>query len=126
MKLFFKLLRRVLGPFLLLWELLSRPSGMVRTPAAQAEVDQACRSLQLYQYKTCPFCMKVRQEMRRLSLPIARRDAQHDANNRAELQAGGGAAKVPCLKITDASGQVQWLYDSAKIMAYLRERFASV
>ena len=39
------------------------------------------------------------------------------------LVAGGGLAKVPCLKITDAAGAAQWLYDSDKIVAYLRGRF---
>ena len=95
-----------------------------REPAQQTTVNLQCQNLALYQFSTCPFCIKVRQEMRRLSLPIAQRDAQHDAAHRAELLQGGGAVKVPCLKITDASGQSQWLYESAAIIAYLRGRFA--
>ena len=70
---FFKTLRLVLGPVMLLRERLTRPTGLVRAPAAQALVDQQCQSLALYQYATCPFCAKVRQEMRRLSLPIEKR-----------------------------------------------------
>jgi hypothetical protein len=31
---------------------------------------------------------------------------------------------VPCLRITDADGRSQWLYDSEKIVGYLRGRFA--
>jgi glutathione S-transferase len=98
---------------------------VVREPAAQRTVDLQCANLVLYQYQTCPFCIKVRQEMRRLSLPIERRDAQKDDTHRNALLQGGGAAKVPCLKITDAGGQSQWLYDSTAIIAYLRARFAS-
>lgn len=120
---FFKTLRLVLGPFVLLWEWLRRPRGVVREPAAQATVNLQCASLVLYQYTTCPFCIKVRQEMRRLSLPIERRDAQKNPAHRQALLQGGGAAKVPCLKITDAAGQSQWLYDSAAIIDYLRARF---
>lgn len=120
---FFKTLRLVLGPFVLLWEWLRRPRGVVREPAAQAMVNLQCASLALYQYTTCPFCIKVRQEMRRLSLPIERRDAQKNPAHRQALLQGGGAAKVPCLKITDAAGQSQWLYDSAAIIDYLRARF---
>lgn len=120
---FFKTLRVVLGPFVLFWEWLRRPRGVVREPAAQATVNLQCASLVLYQYTTCPFCIKVRQEMRRLSLPIERRDAQKDPAHRQALLQGGGAAKVPCLKITDAAGQSQWLYDSAAIIDYLRARF---
>ena len=120
---FFKTLRVLLGPPLLLWERVSRPRGLQRLPAQQAVVDQQCRSLVLYHYKTCPFCMKVRQEMRRLSLPITRQDAQAAGPVRDELASQGGRLKVPCLKITDAAGDSQWLYDSGKIMAYLQGRF---
>ena len=122
---FFKTLRIVLGPVMLLKEALTRPQGMVRSTAGQDSVDQSCRALALYQYKTCPFCIKVRQEMRRLSLHIERRDAQHNQQNRAALVQGLGQPKVPCLKITDPSGTVQWLSESTAIIDYLRRRFAS-
>jgi glutaredoxin len=122
---FFKTVRVILGPVMLLRERLTRPAGVVRPPAVQAQVDQDCRSLALYQYKTCPFSIKVRQEMRRLSLPIERRDAQHDVKNREELVRAGGQAKVPCLRITDQTGSSQWMYESGAIIAYLRGRFAT-
>lgn len=120
---FFRTLRIVLGPFMLLWEWLTRPRGIVRAAAAQAEVERHCRDLALYEFRTCPFCIKVRQEMRRLALPIERRDAQHPGPQRDALVAGGGRAMVPCLRIVEASGEVRWLYESGAIVAYLRERF---
>jgi glutaredoxin len=122
---FFKTLRLLLGPFMLLKERLTQPKGLQRDAASQAAVDMQCQSLALYQFNTCPFCIKVRQEMRRLSLPIDKRDAQHNAANRDALLQGSGATKVPCLKITDSNGQTLWLQDSAAIVAYLRERFAT-
>ena len=122
---FFRTLRVVLGPFMLLKERLTQPTGVQRSPAAQTAVDLQCQSLALYQFSTCPFCIKVRQEMRRLSLPIEKRDAQHHLNNRNALVQGSGASKVPCLKITEANGQTRWLQDSDAIVAYLRERFAT-
>jgi glutaredoxin len=121
---FFRTLRVVLGPVMLLKERLTQPAGVVREPAAQARVDQQCQSLALYQFSTCPFCIKVRQEMRRLSLPIEKRDAQHHTANRDALLQATGATQVPCLQITEADGQTRWLKDSAAIVAYLRERFA--
>ena len=121
---FFKTLRIVLGPFMQLWEFVSRPKGVVRAPELQQAVDQQCQRLALYQFTTCPFCIKVRQEMRRLSLPIERRDAQHNQQNRGELLKGAGTVKVPCLKITDANGQSQWLFESGAIIKYLQGRFA--
>jgi glutathione S-transferase len=30
---------------------------------------------------------------------------------------------VPCLKITDANGQSQWLFESGAIISYLNQRF---
>lgn len=122
---FFKTLRIVIGPFMLLGEFVTRPKGMVRPPAQQLEVDKQCRSLVLYQYKTCPFCIKVRQEMRRLSLNVQQLDAQQPGKNRDDLVSGGGQAKVPCLKITDSAGKTHWLYESGEIINYLRGRFAN-
>ena len=122
---FFQTLRLVLGPVMLLKERLTQPKGVQRDAAAQAAVDLQCQSLALYQFNTCPFCIKVRQEMRRLSLPIEKRDAQHHAANREELLQSSGATKVPCLKITEANGETRWLQDSNAIVAYLRERFAA-
>ena len=123
---FFRTLRLVLGPVMLLREWLTRPTGLVRPPAAQAQVDEQCRALALYQYKTCPFSIKVRQEIRRLSLNIEHRDAQHDVANREALLRQGGQSKVPCLKITDPQGGSQWLYESGDIITYLRGCFAAV
>ena len=121
---FFRSLRTVLGPVMLLKEKLTRPKGVARLPAVQQKVDQQCQSLVLYQYQTCPFCIKVRQEMRRLSLDIKRINAQHEGADRQALLKGGGQTKVPCLKITDKAGKTQWLYDSEKLIAYLRGRFS--
>ncbi len=120
---FFKVLRIVLGPFMLLKEWATRPTGVVRPPEQQQAVDRQCQALALYQFNTCPFCIKVRQEMRRLSLPIEKRDAQHDAAHREALQQGSGATQVPCLRMVDASGATQWLQDSTAIINYLRARF---
>ena len=120
---FFKTLRLVLGPVMLLKERLTQPKGVQRDAAAQAAVDLQCQSLALYQFNTCPFCIKVRQGMRRLSLPIEKRDAQHNAAHREELLQSSGANKVPCLKISQANGETRWLQDSNAIVAHLRERF---
>lgn len=125
-RLFFRSLRTALGPVMLVKESLTRPKGMTRTTTAQQEVDKQCESLALYQYKTCPFCIKVRQEMSRLSLNIRRIDAQPEGPDRRELLEQGGQTKVPCLKITDSTGKSQWLYDSEKIKAYLQSRFSPV
>ncbi|MDP2788269.1 MAG: glutaredoxin domain-containing protein [Pseudomonadota bacterium] len=123
-RIFFKTLRIVIGPPMLFWEFVTTPKGVVRAPDVQRQIDAECLSLALYQFKTCPFCLKVRREMRRLSLNIALLDAQQDGPIRADLIRGGGKAVVPCLKVTDAQGNVEWMYESAQIIQYLNTRFA--
>jgi glutaredoxin len=125
-RLFFQAVRLLLAPIMLLWEVVSRKRPVVRTPTAQQLVDAQCKDLALYQFKTCPFCIKVRKEMHHLALPIARNDAQHNAVHRADLLAATGLTKVPCLRMTDATGQVQWMHDSKAIIGYLQSRFGSV
>ena len=122
---FFRGLRTVLGPVMLLKEKLTQPKGLIRPPALQQKVDEQCQSLALYQFQTCPFCIKVRREIGRLSLDIKRVDAQHEGAGRQALLEGGGQTKVPCLRITDEAGKTQWLYESEKIIAYLQGRFAT-
>jgi len=42
---FFRTLRIVLGPFMQVWEFVSRPKGVVRAPELQQAVNQQCQSL---------------------------------------------------------------------------------
>ncbi len=124
-RLFFRTLRLVLTPFLLLGYWLTRPKGIVRPPAEQQAVDARTQNLALYHFPTCPFCLKTRRTMKRLSLNIELRDAQHDEAHRAALIAGGGKPQVPCLLITDAGGKQTWLYESDAINAWLNREFGA-
>ena len=120
---FFRTLRLILTPFMLLSEKLSTPKSVSRSAEEQARADEASKDLALYQFKACPFCIKVRKEIARLGLNIETRDAQHNPEHRAALEAGGGRIKVPCLKIQQDDGSERWLYESDEIKAWLQERF---
>jgi glutaredoxin len=120
---FFRTVRILLSPVMLVGEAVISPKGLERSAEAQQQVDEACRQLTVYQFNTCPFCIKVRREMKRLSLDIEKRDAQRDPVARADLEQHGGLLQVPCLRITDEKGGQRWLYESSAIIAYLRERF---
>lgn len=120
---FFKGVRLGLAPVMIARDRFGRPEPVTRTPRAQAEVDQACEQLSLYQFRTCPFCIKVRHEIHRLALPITLRDTQHDQTHRDALKAGGGRVKVPCLRIDRDNGQTEWMYESDAIKDYLQKRF---
>lgn len=121
---FFKGLRLFLLPFMLLWAKLATPRGIVRQAASQQKIDTECAKLALYHFSSCPFCIKVRHEMARLSLPVPLREAQHDTKHRGELLQGGGKIQTPCLQIEDEHGNIQWMYESSDIIKYLQHRFA--
>lgn len=120
---FFRTLRLILTPFMLISEKLSTPESITRSAEEQARADEASKHLALYQFKACPFCIKVRKEIARLGLNIETRDAQHNPEHRAALEAGGGRIKVPCLKIQQDDGSERWLYESDEIKAWLQDRF---
>ncbi|MFN3750222.1 MAG: glutaredoxin family protein [Thiobacillus sp.] len=124
-RLFFRTVRLVLAPFLLAGNRLTQPRGVVRTPEAQAAVDARTRHLALYHFPACPFCIRTRRAMKRLSLDIELRNAQHDAAHRDALVAGGGKPQVPCLLIRAADGSQTWLYESDAIVAYLNREFGA-
>lgn len=123
-RLFFKTLRALVGPPMLLINRITRPRGVMRTDAAQQAVDVRTAQLALYHFPTCPFCLKARRTMHRLSLNIDLRNAQHNPAHRQDLLAHGGKIQTPCLRITDAQGQNVWLYESRAIIAYLEREFA--
>ena len=124
MKFVMRAIRAVLGPIILLWDRLFPPTPLARDAATQERIDAATAPLALYQFRACPFCVKVRREMKRLGLDIETRDTKRNEAWREELLREGGSPKVPCLRI-DEEGETRWLYESSAINAYLAERFAS-
>jgi len=119
------IIRWILGSLILIINWLTTPRGVTRSADAQAAVDNHTSELALYQYKACPFCVKVRRAMKRQSLSIDTRDVKRSESARGELLAGGGKLKVPCLRIEDGQGAVNWMYDSADIIKYLDTTFAA-
>jgi glutaredoxin len=92
-----------------------------RTAEQQNQVDEETKSLALYQFEACPFCVKVRRELKRLGLKVEQKDAKQ-ASFSEELKSGGGELQVPCLRVGD-DGKTQWIYESDDIIAYLTQRF---
>jgi glutaredoxin len=122
---FFRGLRVVLAPVMIASEKLSTPKPAIeRSADEQARVDEACKDLALYQFRTCPFCIKVRKEIARLGLNIELRDTQRNPEHRQALAEGGGRVKVPCLRIAHEH-HVEWLYESSDINDWLRDRFGA-
>ncbi len=123
MKFFFRLIRWPLGQLIILMDWFTRPRQVVNPPEKQAELDQKTASMKLYHFKQCPFCVKTRRTIRRLGLNIENRDARNDPKWNQELVIEGGKYQVPCLRVANDDGSVEWLYESSKINHYLDQRF---
>lgn len=118
-----KVVRFLLGFIVLFVNWLTWPRAGKRSEERQKEIEPLLKNHALYQFNSCPFCVKVRRAMRRLNLPIELRDAKGDPVFRDELLQQGGKIKVPSLRIEKADGAVEWLYESNDIIAYLEKIF---
>lgn len=119
-----QVIRWILGRIILFVNFATPPRGTKRSAEQQAKINAETKGLTLYQYQACPFCVKVRRAFKRHSLNIETRDAKRNEQFKQELVAGGGALKVPCLRI-EKNGETQWMYESAVIIEYLESRFAT-
>ena len=118
-----KIIRFILGRLILLFDFLFPPRRIKRESQQQAAVEIEASALTLYQFKACPFCVKVRRNGKRLNLPLETRNVLENQQWHDELEQQGGKRKVPCLRIEDSEGQYQWLYNSKDIINYLNQRF---
>ena len=75
----------------------------------------------LYQYRSCPFCARVRRFLDDRGVDLPERDILREPAAFRELLAGGGSSTVPCLRIESDAG-TRWMYESADIIDYLGER----
>jgi len=116
------IIRWVLGRIILLVNFLFRPKKLQREASAQAAIDAQTKDLQLYQYQACPFCVKVRRDLRRNGLNIMLVDAKQP-ENKQQLLTLGGKVQVPCLRIKEGD-EVRWMYESDAISDYLSTRFS--
>jgi glutaredoxin len=116
-------IRWVLGQIILILDFITSPKPVVREAAAQKAIDDVTASMSMYQFKACPFCVKVRRELKRHALHIELRDAKKEGEFKAELTREGGRHKVPCLRIEKSDNTVEWLYESNDIIAHLKKQF---
>jgi len=117
-------IRFVLGKIILAMDALFRPKGVVRDQALQAKIDAQTKEWRLYQLNACPFCVKVRRELARLSVTIPTKEINQSETAHAELMAGGQQDQVPCLMVPGTEGKTEWLYESSEIVSFLRKQFS--
>ena len=116
------IIRWLLGRIILLLNFIFTPKKRKRAPQDQQKIDVQTQTMQLYQYQACPFCVKVRRDIRRQGLNITTIDAKQQSNKQ-RLAEEGGKIQVPCLRIEE-NDKVVWLYESSAISAHLNKRFA--
>ncbi|MGK5081792.1 glutaredoxin [Bdellovibrionota bacterium FG-1] len=115
--------RFVMGGLIQLYDrLFSAQLEVNRSPEQQAQVDAEMRQWKLYHFQACPFCVKVRRQIRRLGFKIELRDVKRNPDFERELMQGGGEIQVPCLRIPQSSGSDRWLYESSEINAFLKTK----
>lgn len=120
-----KLIRNILGKAIIFFDSTFAPTPVKRSAEAQAMIDEKTKNLALYQYHMCPFCVKVRRTIKRLNLNIELRDAKGDSLFAEELLSQGGKKQVPCLRIENSDGTVNWMYESDTINQYLEKLTAA-
>ncbi|MCL1059147.1 glutathione S-transferase N-terminal domain-containing protein [Shewanella gelidimarina] len=115
-------IRWVLGRIILFFNFIFTPKKLKRPIAEQQKVDDVTKSMTIYEYKACPFCVKVRRSLRRQGLNIITLDAKQEPH-KSTLLSEGGKLQVPCMKIEEA-GQSTWMYESSAIIGFLDKKFA--
>jgi len=115
-----KIIRVILGKIILFYDAAFTPKPLLqRTPSDQALLNEKTKNWAIYQLETCPFCVKVRRQMKRLLIQIPFKNVDQDPNAQKELMEGGKQDMVPCLRYVDANGVVRWMYESSDINEFL-------
>lgn len=115
-----KIIRIVLGFVLVTLDKLFSPRPLKITEDQKQSILNNSKSLELFEFNACPFCIKVRRFMKKNNINIDLKDAKNNMEQRNELLNNGGKIQVPCLKISK-NESTQWLYESSDIIKYLEK-----
>ncbi len=74
--------------------------------------------LSLYYSPWCPFCIRVLNTIKKMSVDVDLRDTGSREHSSA-LKKGGGKTQVPCL-LVEKAGEEKWLYESGDIIQFLK------
>ena len=116
-----KLIRFIIGNILKVIDILTSPKKGFRSIENKKEIQSKLEGHSLYQFASCPFCIKVRRAMKRLNIDVELRDSKIDPY-KAELLEKGGRLMAPCLRI-DSDNKTKWHYESNDIITYLENTF---
>ena len=108
-----RIIRFILGRIILFLDWATSPSPITISEEERLRINTFTSSMVMYEFKACPFCVRVRRFMKRNN--IARKNKDYAE----ELVSGGGKLQVPCLVIPIEGKSSEWLYESKDIINFL-------
>lgn len=81
--------------------------------------------LALYQTRSCAYCIRVQRYLDDSGIEIEVRDVSAEPSYYEEMIGATGRTMVPCLRIENDDGEVEWMHESADIIVYLQQRIAT-
>ncbi|MCY0963732.1 glutaredoxin family protein [Parathalassolituus penaei] len=85
-------------------------------------LERESRRMHLYLATNCPSSISIKRHCKRLGLRVVEKDVRRVDAFLNELVHGGGAPRVPCLRV-DGDKTSDWLYSPEAILEYLERRF---
>jgi len=82
-------------------------------------ISETTHKLTLYQFDSCPFCIKVNHYLTQNSISIPTKNTITDPDAKAELMQIGGKTQVPCLVIDGKA-----LYESDDIINWFEQNYS--
>tara|TARA_Y100001936_G_C15888611_1_gene566737 strand:- start:104 stop:475 length:372 start_codon:yes stop_codon:yes gene_type:complete len=113
------IIRFILGRIILFFDWLTSPKPLSISQEEKSKIDSITASMIMYEFKACPFCVRVRRFMKKNNISIETKDARKNKEYANELINGGGKLQVPCLYIQEEGKAPTWLYESKDIINFL-------
>ena len=82
-------------------------------------ISETTHELTLYQFDSCPFCIKVNHYLTQNSIRIPTKNTMTNPDAKAELMQIGGKTQVPCLVIDGKA-----LYESDDIINWFEQNYS--
>jgi len=98
----------------------SRGFGACDEPRNPATPVRVLDGMTLYQFASCPFCLRVRITLKSFNIEMNMKDIHRHPEFAHELIRNGGRSMVPCLHIVDDTGE-RWMYESGDIVRFLHQ-----
>ena len=119
-----KIIRFILGRIILFLDWITSPRPNPISEEKRNEINSYTSNMVMYEFKACPFCVRVRRFMKKNNISIKTKDARKNKEYATELINGGGKLQVPCLLIPKDENNSQWLYESKDIINFLSKELS--